>query len=73
MELRGKLGEREKLSEISLSSLLNFPSTKVEKERESVVSLCKGGKTKEKVGAFFYLWCAAVFNAGAFDKAFIQH
>lgn len=46
-----KLGEREKPSEVSLRLLLNFPSTQSEKKKEKHhVSLCKGGRTKEKVG-----------------------
>lgn len=51
MERREKLGEREKPSDILLPALLNFPSTKSEKKKgKSDVSLCKGGRTKEKVG-----------------------
>lgn len=51
MELREKLGEREKPSDVLLPALLNFPSTKSEKKKgKSDVSLCKGGRTKEKVG-----------------------
>ncbi len=65
-----KLGEREKPSEISLRSLLNFPSTKSErrKKRAMLVYVKEAGR-KRKLEELVFI-ARRCFNVSVFDKAF---